>query len=108
MIGRKAIGTPWFFSTLGARLRGAPEPSIDPGHRFDVMLRFLSATVAYCGETAGCRMMRSRLGWFVKGLPGSSKFREHIKHISSEDEAADVIQSYRQQVLRADPDSGSA
>jgi nifR3 family TIM-barrel protein len=100
MIGRKAIGNPWIFATIGARLKGIPEPDIDAGQRFEMMLRFLRATVDYCGETAACRMLRSRLGWFVKGLPGSSRFREGIKHLSSEAEALDLIAAYRERVCR--------
>jgi hypothetical protein len=46
-------------------------------------------------------MMRSRLGWFVKGLRFSSKFRESIKHVSSEKEAIERIETYRK-VLRED------
>jgi len=38
--------------------------------------------------------MGSRLGWFVKGLKCSSKFRESIKLISSEDEAIDILKTY--------------
>jgi hypothetical protein len=48
------------------------------------------------GEKVACRVMRSRLGWFVKGLRFSSKFRESIKYISSERETIELIQTYRE------------
>lgn len=38
--------------------------------------------------------MRSRLGWFVKGLPHSSRFRESIKRVSSQDEAKTLVTQY--------------
>ncbi len=44
-------------------------------------------------------MMRSRLGWFVKGLPYSSKFRESIKQIKNEDEAICFIKAYRNSIV---------
>ncbi|MBE9594890.1 MAG: hypothetical protein IMF19_15580 [Proteobacteria bacterium] len=39
-------------------------------------------------------MMRGRLGWFVKGLRFSGKFRESIKQISSENETIELIKAY--------------
>jgi len=38
--------------------------------------------------------MRSHLGWFVKGLICSSRFRESIKGISTEKEALSLIEEY--------------
>jgi hypothetical protein len=39
--------------------------------------------------------MRSHLGWFVKGLRFSSRFRESIKRISTEKEALSFIGEYK-------------
>lgn len=59
-----------------------------------MMLHYLEATVAYCGERVGCKMMRSRLGWFVKGLPGCSAFRKSLTSIATEQEAKELILAY--------------
>jgi tRNA-dihydrouridine synthase B len=40
-------------------------------------------------------MLRSRRGWFVKGLPGAGKFRQSIKHIASRKEAMELIMDFR-------------
>ena len=102
MIGRGAIGNPWIFSQVLALSRGEEmeTPTIDM--RFDMMARYLGASVAYLGEESACYMLRSRLGWFVKGMPHSSRFREAIKHISSEADAIDVIENYRKVIRTAD------
>jgi tRNA-dihydrouridine synthase len=39
-------------------------------------------------------MMRSHLGWFVKGLRFAGRFRESIKRISTEKEAMSLIIQY--------------
>jgi hypothetical protein len=39
-------------------------------------------------------MLRSRLGWFVKGLPHAGAFREAIKSIAAEDEALAAIETF--------------
>ena len=96
MIGRAAIGNPWIFSQYIAFKGGETIPEIDLDERFTMMIRFLKTSIDYHGEQQACRMMRSRLGWFVKGMHMSSKFRESIKHISSEDEAVELIRSYRE------------
>jgi tRNA-dihydrouridine synthase B len=59
--------------------------------------------VRYLGEEQACRMMRSRLGWFTKGMHKSSLFRESIKHLASEKEGIDLIAAYRNS-LKVDTD----
>lgn len=95
MIGRKAIGNPAIFSRILARLNGAEPGTEDLDQLFDIMIRYLRESVAYIGEEPACRMMRSRLGWFTRGLRNSSKFRESIKHLSSEAEGIEFITAYR-------------
>jgi hypothetical protein len=46
--------------------------------------------------------MRSRLGWFTKGLHKSSHFREAIKHLSSEKEGIELIKAYQDSMKRYD------
>jgi tRNA-dihydrouridine synthase len=65
------------------------------------MQTFVQDSVRYLGETRACRMMRSRLGWFTKGLPHNNKFRESIKQISTEAEALEKIYQY-QAILEQD------
>lgn len=110
MIGRGAIGNPWIFREVQARLDGRSLPPADLALRFDTMQRYLAATVEYFGEKQACFMMRSRLGWFVKGLPHSGKFREAIKQISSQRQALTLMQSYRDSIQAEEdlPDRGAA
>ena len=95
MIGRKAIGDPGFLIRVRARLNGEGEIADDSGRRFDFMIRYLKASVEYLGEEPACRLMRSRLGWFAKQMRNSSKFRESIKHLSSEKEGVELINAYK-------------
>jgi len=99
MIGRKAIGDPDIFSRVVARING--EEAVDEGfdRRFDFMSRYLRTSVKYIGEEQACRMMRSRLGWFTKGMHKSSQFREAIKQLSSEAEGIELINAYRDELI---------
>ncbi len=102
MIGRKAIGNPAIFSRVLAQINGDEETAEDISRRFDLMIRYLQASVEYIGEEQACRMMRSRLGWFTKGLHKSSHFREAIKHLSSESEGVELIKAYREELKKCD------
>jgi len=95
MVGRGALGRPWIFSQILALINGDEIPVISHLIRFETMIRYLETSVTYLGEKRACFMMRSRLEWFVKGLPYSSKFRQSIKKIISKDEALELIRSYQ-------------
>jgi tRNA-dihydrouridine synthase B len=95
MIGRKAMGNPDIFSQVLARLNGNVDTDEDFSRRFDIMIRYLKASVEYIGEAPACRMMRSRLGWFAKEMPNSSRFRQSIKQLSSEKEGIELINAYK-------------
>jgi len=95
MIGRAAIGNPWIFPQIVASLQGKVVRPTGLDQRFDWMRNYLKTSIKYIGELHACRMMRSRLGWFVKGLPHNGKFRESIKQIRSESEALERIDDYQ-------------
>ena len=94
MVGRAAIGNPFIFSAILDRLEGRePDPPSLERH-FGAMKRYLRDSVAFLGERQACLMMRSRLGWFVKGLHGSSQFRKAITQVSTMTAAMAVIEGY--------------
>ncbi len=95
MVGRAAIGAPWIFSQIHALERGEPAAQVTLDHRISTMMRYLDASVAYLGEETACRMMRSRLGWFVKGVRNSTRFRASITRVRTRREAAALIEAFR-------------
>jgi nifR3 family TIM-barrel protein len=96
MIGRMAIGNPRIFSDVLIRMRGEAEPAADLESRFEIMTRYMQESVKYFGEEIACRMMRSRLCWFAKGLRNSSQFRKSINQISTEADALHRIEAYKE------------
>jgi len=95
MVGRAAIGNPWIFSQISALMATGDFNEPDRVARFNMMKRYLRTSVAYLGEMHACYMMRSRLAWFVKGMPHAKYFRESIKLISTEAQALDLIEQYQ-------------
>ena len=96
MIGRAAIGHPWIFQEIAAALAGREPVPPTLADRFAVMRQYLQAAVIHKGELPACRMMRSRLGWFVKGLPHSAGFREGLKQIADQAAAETLIDQYQE------------
>lgn len=94
MVGRGAMGNPFMFSGIEALLRGERwcEPSL--GEIFRIMEEMVIAHVALLGERPACKMMRSRLAWYVKGFAGAAAFRSALTGIETMDQALDLIHSY--------------
>jgi len=94
MVGRAAIGNPFIFEEIQAGLAARAPASRSHARRVAIMRRFVRDSVRYLGEKQACFMLRSRLGWFSKGMPASSHFRETIKQLTSEAEALAQIARY--------------
>lgn len=94
MVGRAAMGNPWIFSQIHDLMTNGSYSSVTLDQRFAAMKQFAAASVAYFGELTACRMMRSRLTWLVKGLPGASRFRESITKIRTLEEAGQLMDGY--------------
>jgi tRNA-dihydrouridine synthase B len=94
MVGRAAIGNPWIFKQIQMLLDGDTISPVDLPTRLKAMKTYLATSVQYFGELHACRMMRSRLSWFVKGLSNSSRFRASITRIKTQAEAEALIDQY--------------
>lgn len=94
MVGRAAIGNPMIFKQIIAAATGASCPEPDDRQRIQMMRGYLRDSISYLGEKTACRMMRSRLGWFVRGMRNAAEFRSSIHFLASEAEAMDLIQHY--------------
>jgi nifR3 family TIM-barrel protein len=96
MVGRAAIGHPFIFEQIRELLAGRPVEDPTRARRFAVMRRYVAASVRHLGEIHACLMLRSRLGWFARGLPQAARFRMAIRHIGSEAEALALIDQFEQ------------
>jgi nifR3 family TIM-barrel protein len=98
MVGRAAIGNPMIFSQILTAARGCPTTISTDGQRIGMMKDYLRDSVRYIGEEQACRMMRSRLCWFVKGMRNAGLFRNSIRFVASEKEALDLIGQYAESI----------
>lgn len=79
MVGRAALGNPWVFREMAHYLEtGAKMPPPPFSERIEVALEHLRLLVMDKGERTGVREMRKHAGWYIKGLPGSTRMRDEI------------------------------
>jgi tRNA-dihydrouridine synthase len=97
LVGRAALGVPWFFRKKEeARLilqqhrpEEGPAPWLPPlDDRFEVLLDHARRFEAACGQ-GQFRRMRKHLGWYCKGFPHAASLRANMFRVSS---VADVEQ----------------
>lgn len=98
MVGRAAMGNPLLFTQIADLLAGRSVKNIRPQDRIALMDRFLNTSVQYLGEKKACFMMRSRLSWFAKGLPHAGQFRNAIRFIENQAQAAALIADFANQL----------
>jgi nifR3 family TIM-barrel protein len=94
MIGRASIGNPWIFAQALDLINSTPPRRPDLRERLNTVFRYIEYSVDHFGEVRAVRMMRSRLGWFTKGLPHSSRFRAAVSHLKTKEDMTDAVQAY--------------
>jgi tRNA-dihydrouridine synthase len=103
LVGRAALGTPWFFRQKEeARfvlqqhlLVGEPKPwvpSLDV--RFEMLLDHARRFEAACGQ-GQFRRMRKHLGWYCKGFPHAASLRADMFRVSSVTDLEQVVADFR-------------
>ena len=102
MVGRAAIGNPMLFGQIIDLLEGRQVRIISHKNRIEMMTRYLNASVDYLGEEKACYMLRSRLGWFVKGLPRAGSFRNAIRHLTSQAQTQELIDGFAREIIPAE------
>jgi tRNA-dihydrouridine synthase B len=99
MVGRAAIGNPFIFAQIGDLLAGRSARSIAAAERIALMSGYAAEAIDHLGETRACRILRSRLAWFVKGLPHAGHFRHAIRRLSTRQEAESLIAAFGAQTI---------
>ena len=94
MVGRAALSNPWIFTQISAYI--AKKEVFLPGladyqHLLHLYVDYI---IQLMGELHGCHLLRSRLGWLVKGLPHNIRFRKEIIQLSTAEQAHYTIDMY--------------
>jgi len=102
MVGRGAFGNPWLFRDGQALLAGEPaSPLPSAQERFGVALEHARLAIRLQGDTRRTVMeFRKHLGWYTRGLHGSSALRQRLFQIESIGEAEAIFLEYLEPVAQ--------
>jgi tRNA-dihydrouridine synthase len=98
MVGRAAMANPLIFSQIRALLQGYPLPEHSPAARFAAVRTYAEQMCEVYGQEHACRLMRSRLGWLLRGMDHASVFRRAATRLKTMDETRDLLRAYEQQL----------
>ncbi len=95
MVGRGALGNPWIFEQIEARMRGLPEPSVvQLPERFAVARMQIALAAQRKGERTAILEARKHLAWYLKGVRGSAAYRARFSAVSSLAEIDALIEEF--------------
>jgi tRNA-dihydrouridine synthase B len=102
MIGRGVFGNPWMFRDGQALLAGRSlPPAPEAAERFSVALDHARLALRLQGDTRRTVMeFRKHLGWYTRGLHGSSALRQRLFQIESIAEAEAIFLEYLEPVAQ--------
>lgn len=94
MIGRAAMANPFILSQVESCLAHGTCKEVSATDIFRKMEALIHLYVGHFGEETACKMLRGRLAWFVKGMPGCSGFRKQLSRIPAATTALELIKNY--------------
>ena len=95
MIARGALGNPWIFEEITARLEGRDYELPSIGERLDEALFQIEQMIAEKGEYVAIAESRKHLSWYTKGMSGATKARAEINSAKSFDEMKAILASLK-------------
>ena len=100
MVARAAIENPWIFCQTKEYLRTGLVPSPPTVHeRIDLLLNHLSLSVEHKGEHMGTIEFRKHYSGYLKGLPNSSRVRQHLMAYSEVAPIEEQLRAFAQECV---------
>jgi tRNA-dihydrouridine synthase B len=91
LIGRGALGNPWFFRELASAFHGgAPFAAPDMRERIETVLRHADLQIERYGER-GLVKLRKHLPFYFKGMEGWKKMRSKLVRVSTREELKELL-----------------
>jgi tRNA-dihydrouridine synthase B len=98
MIGRAAIGNPWIFAEVTARMNGRQFVAPTAQERVRVMFDHVGAAVALEGEPGGLISTRKVTAAYVKHLPNARDLRGKLMQVTTLNELQDLLSAYLESI----------
>lgn len=100
MVGRGAQGNPWIFERINHYMKTGEilkEPTLE--EKITTAIKHINLAVDEHGEYVAVREMRKHIGWYLKGLKNSARYRDEINKITDYKEVITTLEEYMQHSL---------
>ena len=94
MVGRGALGNPWFFKQAISIFQGNNKietPSIK--ERIIYCQKHFKDMLDWYGEKVGVNMMRKHFGWYIRGFNGASSIRKSLVSANDKNAMISILKS---------------
>ena len=91
MIGRAALGNPWFFAEIRKYMLNENFEDISIEERLEICKKHLELLVQIHGEIVGANNMKKHFAWYFKGFKGASSFRKKFVLAKNYSEMKDIL-----------------
>ena len=97
LIGRGAMGNPWLFREIKARLAGEKftPPTID--ERINTALRHYDMLLGWKCQRVAVNEMRKHVGWYVHGMRGAAQLRGVINTIDDPEQVKETLLAFAEE-----------
>jgi tRNA-dihydrouridine synthase B len=95
MIGRAALGNPWFFAEVRKYMLNENFEDISIEERLEICKKHLELLVQIHGEIVGANNMKKHFAWYFKGFKGASSFRKKFVLAKNYSEMKDILSNIR-------------
>tara|TARA_B100000902_G_scaffold63990_1_gene70724 strand:+ start:1131 stop:2108 length:978 start_codon:yes stop_codon:yes gene_type:complete len=91
MIGRAALGNPWFFTQIKKYINNEDFNEISLEERLQICQKHLELLVQIHGEVVGSNNMKKHFAWYFKGFKGASFLRKKFVLAKNYSEMKDFL-----------------
>jgi len=103
MIGRGAIGNPWIFKEIKARLNGQILDFPSYGERVSVVLKHLTDAIQLKGERVAILEMRKHYANYFKSIPHFKECKTKLMQVVTFEECKEVLEKWGQGIIQTLP-----
>ena len=93
MIGRGAMGNPWLFAEIAARMEGREFITPTVEERLQTALAHLDQMIAHKGDRVGLAEGKKHVSWYLNGLRGAASARAAIMTADSPEAIRSVLET---------------
>ena len=95
MLARGAMGNPFLFKYIKEYLKTGSYTPVTPSEIIDQIIEQYDLSLEFKEERLVVNQMRKHVGWYIKGLPDSSKVRDEVNKLKTKEEIFDLLDEYK-------------